>query len=113
MTIRVRPRMPAALRERQPRGVMRRLSARMASGIPRVSRSTTARVASGVMSRGEKPVPPVVSTREILSSSAQWISSAWIMSFSSGTMAVCTTSKPFSRAMAQMAGPLVSPRSPR
>ena len=42
---------------------MRFSYARMASGMPRVSRSTTARVASGVTSRGEKPVPPVVSTR--------------------------------------------------
>ena len=62
-TIRVLPRIPAAARLRQPRGVMRMLSARMASGMPRVSRSTTARVASGVTSRGEKPVPPVVTTR--------------------------------------------------
>ena len=41
-------------------GVMRILSARMASGMPRASRSAAARVASGVTSRGEKPVPPVL-----------------------------------------------------
>ena len=72
-TISVRPRMPAALRERQPRGVIFMLSARMASGIPRVSRSTTAKVASGVTSRGEKPVPPVVRIRFTRFSSAQRI----------------------------------------
>ena len=37
-----------------------RLSRRMASGRPGTSRSMTARVASGVLSRGLKPVPPVV-----------------------------------------------------
>ena len=57
--ISVSPRIPAASRDRQPRGVMRMDSARMASGMPGVSRSTTALVASGVMSRLEKPVPPV------------------------------------------------------
>ena len=44
--------------------------------MPRVSRSMTARVASGVMSRCEKPVPPVVITRPMFSSSAQRISSS-------------------------------------
>ena len=63
LTMSVRPRMPAAARDRHPRGVMRMLAARMASGIPGAGRSTTARVASGVTSLGEKPVPPVVSTR--------------------------------------------------
>ena len=84
LTISVLPRMPAAPLERQPRGVILMLSARMASGMPRVSRSTTASVASGVTSRGEKPVPPVDSTRDTPSSSAHFISSLFIISGSSG-----------------------------
>ncbi len=87
LTISERPRMPAALRERQPRGVMRMLAARIASGMPGVSRSMTVLVASGVMSRGEKPVPPVVRIRDISSSSAHLTSSRRISSASSGTMA--------------------------
>lgn len=75
LIIRLRPRMPAALRDRHPLGVMRMDSARIASGMPGVSRSTTSMVASGVMSRGEKPVPPVVSTRAMPRSSAHLQSS--------------------------------------
>ena len=58
LMINVRPRIPAALRLRQPLGVIFIDSARMASGMPGVCRSTTFSVASGVMSLGEKPVPP-------------------------------------------------------
>ena len=54
-------------------------------------RSHTAAVASGVTSLGEKPVPPVVSTRAT-SASAQERSSCSISARSSGTMAVRTTS---------------------
>ena len=49
---------PASPRERRPSG----LTERMASASPGASRSTTARVASGVTSVGENPVPPVVTT---------------------------------------------------
>ena len=35
----------------------------MATGMARISRSRTAKVASGVTSRGESPVPPVVMMR--------------------------------------------------
>ena len=112
-TISVRFRIPATSLERQPLGVMRMLSARMASGIPGVARSITANVASGVTSRGEKPVPPVVSTRENCSSSAQWISSCRINSCSSGRIAVCVTWYPASSSIPTREGPLVSTRSPR
>ncbi len=111
-TISVRPRMPAALRDRQPRGVILRLSARMASGMPLVSRSMTLSVASGVTSRGEKPVPPVVSTRGTFSSSAHLTSSASMTVFSSGMIDVYTTVRPCASSMRQTAGPLVSTRSP-
>ena len=74
--------------DRQPRGVIRILSARMASGIPGASRSTTAKVASGVTSRGEKPVPPVVRTSCTFRLSAQSVSAAWTGSSPSGMIAV-------------------------
>lgn len=61
-TTSVPPRMPAVSRERQACGVMAIDAARMASGMPGAMRSHTAAVASGVTSRGEKPVPPVVRT---------------------------------------------------
>jgi len=43
-------------------GVWRRPSARMASAKPGTSVVTTSPVASGVTSRGPKPVPPLVTT---------------------------------------------------
>ena len=46
-----------------PARVMLRLWYRMASAMPGALRSATARVASGVISRGAKPVPPVVRIR--------------------------------------------------
>ena len=60
----------------------------VASGMPGVRRSMTSSAASGVISRGEKPVPPVVRTRLIPRSSAHFTSSALIRSFSSGMMRV-------------------------
>ena len=52
--------MPDTPRVRMPIGVRRSASARIASAKPGASRSTTARVASGVTSSGVSPVPPVV-----------------------------------------------------
>ena len=63
-------------------------STHMATGMARISRSSTSAVASGVTSRGESPVPPVVRMRSIFLSSAQARSSALICPRSSGTMAV-------------------------
>ena len=60
LTISVLPRMPLTARESMARGVMVMLWARIASAMPGASLSSTARVASGVTSRGAKPVPPVV-----------------------------------------------------
>lgn len=81
-------RIPAALRDKHPLGVMRMDSARIASGIPGVGRSITAMVASGVMSLGENPVPPVVRIKAIPKVSAHLHNSLRIISESSGTMAV-------------------------
>ena len=46
-------------------GVLASEARRIASSRPGVGRSTTSRIASGVTSRGEKPVPPTASTRSI------------------------------------------------
>ncbi len=90
-TTRVRPRMPATSRERQERSVMAREAARMASGMPGAMRSQTAVVASGVTSRSENPVPPVVST-----SATSWattsLSASSIRVRSSGTTRTGATS---------------------
>ena len=86
--ISVPPLIPATPRERQPRSVILQLSERISSGIPGTSFSMTAFVASGVLSLGENPLPPVVNTRAVFSSSAHLISSAEITSLSSGTMEV-------------------------
>lgn len=61
--MRLRPRVPATARESMARGVILRPSTHMATGMARISRSRTAKVASGVTSRGESPVPPVVMMR--------------------------------------------------
>lgn len=58
--IRLRPRVPVTARDSMARGVIFSSSIHMATGMARISRSSTARVASGVTSRGERPVPPVV-----------------------------------------------------
>ena len=62
LTISVRLHIPAAARLSMARGVTCIERARIASAMPGASRSMTARVASGVTSRSEKPVPPVVAT---------------------------------------------------
>ena len=93
------------------RGVTFSPSPHMATGMAGISRSSTARVASGVTSQGDSPVPPVVTMGSILLRSAQSRSSARICSISSGRMAVCATENPASSSMARTAGPLVSCRS--
>src|SRR5574343_224160 len=70
LMIRQRPRTTAVWRERMAVGTKRRLIWRICSPKPGSSLSATARVASGVTSRGAGPVPPVVSTRSQRSSSA-------------------------------------------
>jgi len=63
LIIKVLRRTPATARESIDRLVFFKLSILMASASPGTSRSITARVASGVLSRGLKPVPPVVNIR--------------------------------------------------
>mmetsp|Transcript_24734 Transcript_24734/g.78998 ORF Transcript_24734/g.78998 Transcript_24734/m.78998 type:complete len:204 (+) Transcript_24734:410-1021(+) len=81
-------RTPATARESIASGSAREVSRRIASGMPRTSRCTTSRVASGVTSRGDRPVPPVESTR--LHWSASCTSARLISSASSGTSARLT-----------------------
>ena len=64
----VPPRRPAIPRESIPRGVICTLAARIVSAMPGATRFMTASVASGVTSRREKPVPPVVTARHTSSS---------------------------------------------
>ena len=63
LTIRVFLRITETARLSMARHVTAMLAARMASAIPGTVFSATSRVASGVMSRGAKPVPPVVRIR--------------------------------------------------
>src|SRR5258705_7232428 len=81
--------------------------------MPGASLSSTARVASGVTSRGVRPVPPVVRTRSARSASAQAARAAAIRTVSSGTRARAARMKSCSAAQAAMASPEVSARSPR
>ena len=78
-----RPRTPATPRESSACGVFAIESARIASAIPGARRSRTVIVASGVTSRGPRPVPPVVKT-SLASTASSSIASA-IESRSSGT----------------------------
>ena len=111
--MRVPPRMPAAARESIARGVMARDAARMASGMPGVRRSQTARVASGVTSRGEKPVPPVVTTRAAPVWSARRTRAASMSGCSSGTTPVSRMEYPASSSREHTSGPASSGRWPR
>jgi hypothetical protein len=60
--------------------------------MPGASRSSTARVASGVTSRGLNPVPPVVSTRSTVPLSHHSQSAETIRTVSSGTSALALNS---------------------
>jgi hypothetical protein len=112
LTISVRPEMPEMPRERIPIGVWRVLSTRSASAKPGASRSSTARVASGVMSLGVSPVPPVVKMRSQPVSTSEFSRSS-ISAKSSGTTSIATTSQPASSAAAASLGPETSSFSRR
>src|SRR5579884_2884417 len=64
----------------------------MISATPSSTRSQTARVASGVTSRGAIPVPPLVTTKRAAAASSRKAEA--IRSTSSGTILLVTTSKP-------------------
>ena len=87
-------------------------AARIASAMPGATRPDTARVASGVTSRMENPVPPVVRTRSHCSRSASRISSSSIIARSSGRRRIETTSYCSAGSSSLIFGPLLSSRSP-
>jgi hypothetical protein len=76
----------APLRESAAKGVDSRPLARITSPKPGASRGAMERTASGVTSRGPKPVPPVQRIKSISPESAHFWTAWAISSISSGTM---------------------------
>ncbi len=81
---------PATPRESHAIWVEAAPAERMASARPGASRSITARVASGVTSRGPNPVPPVVTTSGAREARSR--SEASMVGVSSGTTSGASTS---------------------
>ena len=113
LTISVLARMAATARVSMARGVYCRLLATMAAGIPGTIRSAISQVASGVQSRGAKPVPPVVSSRSHPPPSHSSRMAAASRSRSSGSRTVRVTSIPACSHICAISAPLSSTRSPR
>ena len=86
---------------------------RISSAIPGITRSATPCVASGVLSRGPIPVPPVVRIKSIRPESAHSRNCWRIVAASSETHSEEVTSHPRPRQAATTAGPDTSSRSPR
>src|SRR6478735_454330 len=84
--------------------------ARIASAMPGTSRSSNARVTSGVRSVGVRPVPPVVITARAPSATAAEIASP--TASPSGTTTGSPTSQPPERNASTMSGPVVSSYTP-
>ena len=83
----------------------------MSSPRPGTMRSQTASVASGVTSRGERPVPPAVTHMATSAAAASWMA-APIALTSSATIAVEQTSNPSRARSSATAGPVASSRRP-
>src|SRR6266481_3441185 len=94
LTIKVPSQMPLIPRDVIAIGVFFKVAARIASDKPGASLSITARVASGVLSRGLKPVPPVVRIRFAVCRSHISRSSELRASRSSETILVAAISAP-------------------
>jgi len=103
---------PTIPRESAARGVFFIPSARIIWARPGISLSTTARVASGVTSRGPSPVPPEVKTASQSSPSVQARSVRRIRSASSGKISIAPTSHPRLSSNSRTAGPERSSRLP-
>src|SRR5271156_4499832 len=99
------PRIPAAPRESTARGVFCAPAARICSGNPGIMRSTTEAVASGVTSRGPRPVPPVVRITSASLESAASFRKSSIAARSSARTAEETILHPSSRQRAITDGP--------
>ncbi|MBA7688299.1 hypothetical protein ES703_96778 [subsurface metagenome] len=94
-------------------GVILKVSALIASVKPGTTLSRIERVASGVVSRGPSPVPPVVRIRSIPPSSAHSASLPAITAASSGTTSYLTTWLSSEDRLSLIALPLSSRRCPR
>ena len=106
---------PAIPRDRNVRGVFCRQRKRDKSIRPACSRCITLRNASGVMSRGARPVPPVLKIKSIfLAGSDQCVKNAASVFTSSGKHSLCVISdcRCFTDNAASV-GPEVSVVSPR
>src|ERR1019366_3133653 len=112
LTIKTRPRVPTTERESAASGVASRPRARINSAMPGISRSRTARVASGVTSRGATPVPPVVKIAEIRPPSAKVAKRLAISAGSSGMTSNTETFQPSCSSRSRTAGPERSVRVP-
>lgn len=104
-------RTPTTCREVIANGVFSNVRMRMASAIPGMVRWMTSLVASGVTSRGPRPVPPVVAITSTFSVSQRCVRHWTIAALSSGRICVRITSNASSRNLAASSGPLVLPRS--
>src|SRR5467141_3968203 len=102
----------AVPRESTAVGVCSRPLRRISSEIPGTIRSATAWVASGVLSRGPIPVPPVVKRTSTRPESASSRNCSRIFAGSSDTRNAEVTSQPSPRQNATTAGPDKSSRSP-
>lgn len=103
--------LPHTPRERAAYGVCFSPSARINSATPSIVRSQTLRVASGVTSRGEIPVPPVVTTNRAWVAAVR--NAAAICWASSGSILVRAISNPASLRHCCSRGPERSSRVPR
>src|SRR5467141_3579856 len=111
-TMSVFVRTAAVPRESTAVGVCSRPLRRISSEIPGTIRSATACVASGVLSRGPIPVPPVVKRTSTRPESASSRNCSRIFAGSSDTRNAEVTSQPSPRQNATTAGPDKSSRSP-
>jgi len=102
----------ATARDKIARGVFSIPLRRISSANPGISRSATAIVASGVESRGLKPVPPVVRIRSTRPESASSRSCSRMLGGSSATTKLDLISQPSSRQRAITDGPDLSSRWP-
>src|ERR1041385_3650796 len=113
LTIRVADRMPLTPREIIAIGVFLKVWTRIASTKPGAARSITRKVASGVLSRGPKPVPPVVSNKLTSGRSAYSRSLSDNGSRSSERIFFATMCAPISVSSSTSSSPDLSSRSPR
>jgi len=103
---------PTIPRESAARGVFFTPSARINWARPGISLSTTARVASGVTSRGPSPVPPEVKTASQSSPLVQARSVPRMRPASSGKTSSALTTQPCFSSNSRITGPERSARPP-